>query len=280
MNPFGTIYQYDVSGAIGARCLLPTAGREWYTAPIPEASAAYAAAVSYQPSAVNKTRHSFSSFMGIALLAVAAGGIAGPLVPQLRLESQYRLTQAFSAIQPSNHTAITEIPKSVPILFDPLMTPDGGSIEPISEDFAIIVPKVGINANVIENVDPGSTKEYLEALKEGVAHASTSFLPNEDGTVYLFSHSTNYDWFVKDLNAVFYHLKNLDKGDTIVLVYKGSRYTYEITGKQVVSPRDISYLVPDVGKKSLILQTCWPPGSLAQRLLIFADLVKEQTKTI
>lgn len=279
MQTFGTIYEYDPPRR-GADCQLPAATDEWYTAPIPQASPSYATAISRQPSAVSKTRHSFSGRIGIALVFLAIGGIAGPFIPQLRLEASYRLGQALLAIQPSSYPAIAQLPKSVPVIFDPLVTPDGASIDPISEDFAIIVPKVGINAKVIENVDPGNTKGYLSALESGVAHASTSFLPNEDGTVYLFSHSTNYDWFAKDLNAIFYHLKNLDAGDTIVLIYKGIRYTYQITGKEVVSPRDISYLVPTVGKKSLILQTCWPPGSISQRLLIFADLVKEQGKSI
>ena len=50
---------------------------------------------------------------------------------------------------------------------------------------------------------------------------------------------------------------------------------HRITDKRIVSPKDVSYLVPQTGKKSLILQTCWPPGSTTERLLLFADLVEE-----
>jgi LPXTG-site transpeptidase (sortase) family protein len=150
----------------------------------------------------------------------------------------------------------------------------------VNQDFSIVIPKIGVNAPVIANVDPTTFAKYADALKAGVAHAGTSFLPDGNGTVYLFSHSTNYDWFVKDLNAVFYLVKNLNKSDTIVLIYNRKRYTYKITGKQVVASKSTSYLYPSAGKKNLILQTCWPPGSTAERLLIFADLIDSQGTSI
>ncbi len=206
--------------------------------------------------------------VGFTLLALSLGGLTGPFIPALRLEAAYALAQTKTMeVKPP-------LPASPTLVLTPLVAPDGSPIDPVNRDFSLIVPKVGINAPVIANVDPGNPGEYATALKTGVAHASTSFLPDQDGTVYLFSHSTNYDWFVDDLNAVFYLLKNLDAGDLVVLYYKEARYTYRITHKRIVKPSEISYLVPEAGKKSLILQTCWPPGSVAERLLLFADLVE------
>jgi LPXTG-site transpeptidase (sortase) family protein len=221
-----------------------------------------------------------SQFLGIALLAIGIGGIIGPMTQNIRLETAYLTGQARSAWNSVMTPAKPQLPQSAPVVFEPLTTPDGSSIDPVNNDFALIVPEVGINAAIIPGVNPTSPNEYTEALKKGVAHASTSFFPDQDGTVYLFSHSTNYDWFVSDLNAVFYLLKNLDTNDVVVLIYKGKRYTYKITGKKVVSPSATTYLAPVIGKRNLILQTCWPPGSVAERLLIFADLIEEQGKTI
>ncbi len=218
---------------------------------------------------------------GLALVALSLGGIMGPLTPALRLEASYWLSQAKQAIQPSNHeTMVRSLPKSVPVVFNPLKTEDGSSIDPASKEFGLIIPKVGINTGVIPAVNPTDPGEYLEALKKGVAHASTSYFPDEDGTVYLFSHSTNYDWFVSDLNAVFYLLKNLTEGDIIVLYYKGKQYTYKLREKRVVAPTETSYLIPQKGIKTLILQTCWPPGSTTERLLLFADLIEDQVNQI
>ena len=217
--------------------------------------------------------------LGFGLVALALGGITGPLIPSIRLESSYYrglLSQMVAVkVDPPK-----PLPPAVPVLFNPLVTEDGASIDPINTDFSLIVPKVGINAPVIPSVDPTNPGKYLEALKTGVAHASTSFFPDENGTVYLFSHSTNYDWFVKDINAVFYLLKNLNEHDLIVIFYQGKRYTYRLREKRIVKPSEISYLVPQSGKKTLILQTCWPPGSTTERLLLFADLIEEQYQAI
>lgn len=213
--------------------------------------------------------------LGMGMIVMAMGGMFSLFLPQLQLETAFFTRQLTNLGKKP-----TELPKAVPVLFNPLVTEDGASIDPVNTEFSLIVPKIGINAAVIPSVNPAKPGEYLAALEKGIAHASTSFFPDEEGTVYLFSHSTNYDWFVRDLNAVFYLLKNLSEGDLMVVFYKGQRYTYRMTEKRVVGPNEVSYLVPQTGSKKLILQTCWPPGSTAERLLLFADLVEEQSQTI
>jgi len=218
--------------------------------------------------------------IALGLLALSLGGMTGTFLPQLRLESDYRLKQILTAIQPADKVITANLPPSVPVVFNPLTTPDGTSIVPINTEFSLVIPKIGVNAPVIAGVDPASPGEYQAALLKGVAQAATSNLPDEGGTVYLFSHSTNYDWFVKDLNAVFYLLKNLEPGDLAVIFYEDKRYTYRLTEKRIAKAGEVSYLVPQGGKKRLILQTCWPPGSTLERLLIFADLIDEQSESI
>lgn len=206
----------------------------------------------------------------IGLLALALGGMVRPLIPATRLELSYYFPKIVTNVNSLLVKPAPPLPKSAPIVFTPLLDDNGNEIIPSDTNFSIIVPKIGINAAVIPAVDPNN---YDEALKKGVAHVSTSFFPNENGAVYLFSHSTNYEWFVKDLNAVFYLMKNLEAGDLVILVYKGTRYTYTLTEKRIVSPKEVSYIAPIEGKRMLILQTCWPPGSTTERLLVFADLI-------
>lgn len=226
----------------------------------------------YQPQTNSRLRR-----LGYAFIALSLGGMLAPLSQQLRLEATYLADKTLDKLYNfRNLQTERSLPQSVPVIFDPLITPDGASINPVNTDFSVIIPKVGVNAPVIARVNPANPGEYNKALEKGVAHASTSYFPDENGTVYLFSHSTNYDWFVKDLNAVFYLLKNLDTGDLIVVYYKNVRYTYKLREKQVVKPTAVSYLAPQLGSRNLILQTCWPPGSISERLLIFADLLEEQ----
>jgi len=226
--------------------------------------------VIYQYGPASKHRSFPARALGLALLALGLGGMIGPVIPTLRLESSYAVKQAAAYVHASESEA-KPLPKSVPVVFNPLVAADGSVITPVNRDFSLVIPKIGVNAPVVANINPADAGEYKAALLQGVAQASTSMLPDQNGTIYLFSHSTNYDWFVKDLNAVFYLLKNLKEDDLIVLIYKGKEYTYKLRETKIVHPSEISYLVPQIGKKSLILQTCWPPGSTSQRLLLFAD---------
>ncbi len=223
----------------------------------------------------------WSYVVALGCIALSLGGLIGPLSPMLRLEGQFALSQGYSKAKMwldgvSNKPTQVQnpiVPEQVQAAFIPLETPDGSSIDPVDREFGIVIPKIGVNARILASINPTKPEEYTEAMKQGIAHASTSFFPDENGTVYLFSHSTNSDWFVRDLNAIFYLLKNLEPEDKIVVFYKEKQYTYTITDKKIVSPSAVSYLVPQKGAQKLILQTCWPPGSTTERLLIFADLI-------
>jgi len=215
--------------------------------------------------------------VGLGLIALALGGVTPMLTPVVALESSYYI-KTFQNMVREQKEAEKPLPQAIPTKFNPLIAPDGSEIVPVDREFGIVIPKIGVNAAVIPGVNPLKEAEYGEALKQGVAHASTSFFPGEEGVVYLFSHSTNYEWFTKDLNAIFYLLKNLEAGDLIVLAYKGGLYTYTLTEKRIVKPSEISYLQPISGDRKLILQTCWPPGSTLERLLLIADLVDRQSR--
>lgn len=143
-------------------------------------------------------------------------------------------------------------------------------LKPEDPEFSIVIPKVGANARVIANVNPASQKEYSDALKKGVAHASNTKLPGEGGHVFLFAHSTDYWWNVGTYNAVFYLLYKLEKGDEVDIFYKRHRFTYRVIGSEVVKPSQVEYLTRKSNKEFLTLQTCWPPGTTLERLVVFA----------
>ncbi len=141
---------------------------------------------------------------------------------------------------------------------------------PKDPEFSIVVPKIAANAKVIPNVDPANEREYLRALKKGVAHAKGTAFPGEGGHIYLFAHSTDYIWNVGTYNAVFYLLYKLERGDEINIFYKGKRYVYKVIGKTIADPKQVEYLTRKTNKEFLTLQSCWPPGTTWKRILIFA----------
>lgn len=137
-------------------------------------------------------------------------------------------------------------------------------------DFSIAIPKIAAVAPVIDDVDPLNKSEYLRALREGVAHARGTAYPGERGNVYIFAHSTDTFYNVNQYNAVFYLLGKLSKGDEIYIYYQGIKIKYLVEQVKVVSPSDIHYLTGNTDENTLTLQTCYPPGTTIDRLIVIA----------
>lgn len=174
-------------------------------------------------------------------------------------------------IQPPT-TAPTQ-PSGVDNFAQVLSGPKQQILIPKNTDFSIIIPKIGATAQVFSNIDPSNPDSFLPVLMKGVAHAKGTVFPGQKGNIYLFAHSTDNFWDVGRYNAVFYLLKDLASGDEIVIFFQNKRYDYVVKSSKIVNPSDVSYLVnaQKQDKEQLILQTCWPPGTTLQRLLVFAQ---------
>ena len=146
-------------------------------------------------------------------------------------------------------------------------------IVPVSTEFGIVIEKINANAKIIPAVNPANEKEYSKALKMGVAEALGSTPPGQPGNLYLFSHSTDAPWNIIRYNAVFYLLRELEAGDKVIIFYRDKRYDYIVFDKTIVSPYDVSYLTQRYDSPILTLQTCDPPGTLINRLIVRAKLI-------
>lgn len=136
--------------------------------------------------------------------------------------------------------------------------------------FSIYIPAIDARAKVTPNVNPGDRKEYLSALTKGVAHARGSNFPGGGESIYLFSHSTDSPLNFTRFNAVFYLLRKLEKGDRIIVFFMSGRHEYEVTDRVITSATDTSWLNDKGSGERLILQTCDPPGTTLNRLIVIA----------
>jgi len=144
-------------------------------------------------------------------------------------------------------------------------------LEPVDENFGIIIPKISANAKVIPGVDPNNSAQYQKVLTQGVAQAKDTALPGEDGNVFIFAHSGLDFYEAARYNAVFYLLNKMEKGDDIFLFYQGQKIRYTVSETKVVNQEDVQYYNDQPGRKTLTLMTCWPAGTNWKRLIIIAE---------
>ena len=140
----------------------------------------------------------------------------------------------------------------------------------VDSNFSIIIPKINANAKVVRNVNPYNSKDYQKALTQGVAHASGSATPDQNGNIFIFAHSATNWYQANQYNAVFYLLNKLVKGDTLTLYFENIPYNYSVDEIKFVKPDEINYLSNNLNTNTLTLMTCWPPGTTLNRLIVVA----------
>ncbi len=208
------------------------------------------------------------SVFPVILIAVGITIIALIYFPVARQEVVYRINQsknkAIKVIDnPREATAAAQTA-------GPAYTMQPAIIIPKSFDFSVVIPAIGVNSLVFPNIDSGNEAEYKEYLKKGVAHAKGSALPSEPGPVFIFGHSTDSFYNITHYNAAFFLLPKLLVGDEALVFYKEQKYAYRVTETKIVNPEEITGIVQNIKSNTLILQTCWPPGTTLKRLLVIA----------
>jgi len=147
------------------------------------------------------------------------------------------------------------------------------SILPVNREFSLVIEKIGVSAPVVKNVSVVSEDEYFQALDSGVAHAVGTALPGQRGNVYIFAHSSLGFFRFSKYATVFNLLKKLENGDKVHVFYANKDYVYQVIGKELVKGWDLRPLTKTVLEPTLTLQTCDPPGTTFNRLVVTSKLI-------
>jgi sortase A len=123
----------------------------------------------------------------------------------------------------------------------------------------IELPTLGRKYFVVEGTE---TKD----LRKGPGHYADTPMPGQGGTVAIAGHRTTY-------GAPFRTIDKLHRGDPIRIETRTGRFTYRVQKTKIVAPTELSVKRP-VGYDRLILSACHPLYSAAQRIVVFARLVK------
>ena len=123
----------------------------------------------------------------------------------------------------------------------------------------ILIPKIQMDAIVVE----GASRRELSA---GPGHMKQTAKPGETGNAVITAHRDTF----------FRHIYELARGDQIQVRRSGRTFTYEVTGKKIVMPEDISVIKP-TNDPQLTLITCYPTyyiGPAPKRLVVFSRLIE------
>lgn len=119
------------------------------------------------------------------------------------------------------------------------------------------IPRIHLNMVVVEGTD-------TESLKKGPGHYADTAYPWQDhGRVGIAGHRTTY------LHP-FYDLNEMREGDRIILETEYGTFQYVVTRVSVVSP-DSSSVLDQTKNPTLVLTTCNPRYSAAERLIVIAS---------
>ena len=123
----------------------------------------------------------------------------------------------------------------------------------------IQIPRIDVDYVVVEGTD-------TESLKKGPGHYSDTAYPWQNhGRVAIAGHRTTY-------GAPFWALDKLRAGDRIVLATEYGTYDYRVSSTRIIAPSNGKVLLPS-DEPTLVLTTCHPRFSAAERLVVFADRV-------
>jgi sortase A len=123
------------------------------------------------------------------------------------------------------------------------------------------IPEIGLSTVVVEGTDGGS-------LRRGPGHYPETPLPGIRGTVAVAGHRTTY-------GAPFRDLDKLEKRDEVVVEMPYGHFVYRIEESRIVEPT-ATWVTKRVGYDRLVLTACHPKYSAAQRIVIFARLLRSE----
>jgi len=143
------------------------------------------------------------------------------------------------------------------------------NIVPSQLNAVISIPKIDVSAPVIQISDSADTT-ILNALKKGVVLYPGSSNPGQPGTTVIVGHSSS-DLPWTTYSSVFSLLNKLQANDLIYITVGGIQYTYRV---RVVQKGSAQQLVDSGLAGDLIVATCWPIGTDANRIAVSASLVR------
>jgi sortase A len=127
----------------------------------------------------------------------------------------------------------------------------------------IRIPRIGVSTVVVAGT-------AADDLRKGPGHYPGTPLPGARGTVAVAGHRTTY-------GAPFRKVDQLRRGDRVEMAMPYGRFVYEVERTRIVAPT-ATWVTDRVSFDRLVLSACHPLYSAAQRIIVFARLVRTEPR--
>ncbi len=151
-------------------------------------------------------------------------------------------------------TTTTTLPTPIPVPVD-----EYGD-EPIVEFGRIEIPAIGVDSPLYQGI-------RLTTLDVGPGHWPGSAEPGRLGNAVVAGHRTSH-------NRVFRNIDRLEAGDEIIYHMPDGVHVYAVRDVLVVTPESL-WIIESSPEAITTLFACHPPGSVSERIVVFADLVSD-----
>lgn len=179
-------------------------------------------------------------------------------------QQQDRLEQEFQALPP-----LTAAP---PRSESPGGPPKGYAPAPGEPVFRLKMPDIDVDDMVVEGVGveqlrmgPGHYPSCRDGFERPLCTEFPEVFPGEKGRVIVSGHRTTY-------GAPFWGIDKLKPGDEIEVEARWGDFVYRVTKTEIVRPDSLAIAVQS-DKAELVLTTCHPRFSAAQRMIVYAEMV-------
>lgn len=195
----------------------------------------------------------------VSLLLMAAGAVL--LFQGARVYMESRLGQSEASREFSEKA--TPVPTPTPA---PRSLPHASRVRPRDGEAIakLTIPRLDTELYVVEGDD-------VADLRRGPGHLPGTAMPGDDGNCVIAAHRDTH----------FRVLKDIRKGDDIILQTDHGQFLYRVQGTRIVAPTNTSSLQPTTAPE-LHLITCYPfyyVGSAPKRFVVRAELAGEVAGT-
>jgi LPXTG-site transpeptidase (sortase) family protein len=142
----------------------------------------------------------------------------------------------------------------------------------MSNEYTVTIPRLNIINQPVGLSNPYNNKQGLEILRTfPLGHYFGT--PDSEQKFVLYGHSSGFAWDRSPYKVVLRQIDHLRSGDMIYINFKEVGYAFRVARHEIINADQDKNILHNMLNNQMALYTCWPPDSVKQRYVIYAESV-------